>query len=164
MMISAPLAEKINEQVTHEFEASQAYLAMSCQFESMSLRQLAAFFRRQADEERGHALKFLDFLLEAGAPVALKAIAAPRDRYPTVLAAVEAAIEHEKRVTSQVHALAALADDNKDYGARTLLNWFAEEQIEEVSSMEQLADVCRMCGNNLLQFEAYMAHRVRSDG
>src|SRR5690606_953691 len=63
MLISTAMNAKLNDQITHEFGASQAYLAMACQFDTLGLRHLRDHFRRQTEEERGHALKFLDFIL-----------------------------------------------------------------------------------------------------
>lgn len=156
--ISAGMCAKLSEQITHEFGAELTYLAMACQFERDSLKMLAKFFRKQADEERGHALKIVDYLLEVGAVPRLEAIPAPAAEHATVLAALEAALAHEQRVTQQIHDLVALAERERDYATRSFLNWFVDEQVEEVSTMEHLVGVCRMCGPHLLQLEAYLMH------
>ena len=159
MLISQKLAGKINEQVTHEFGASQTYLAMACMFEQMGLANLAKFFRRQSDEERGHALKFIDFLLAAGAGVKLEAVPAPPAGWDSPLAALEAALEHEKRVTAQINALVDLARENRDHNADKLLLWFTDEQVEEVSTMEQLVQLAKMAGTDLLQLDQCVGAR-----
>jgi ferritin len=135
MMISKAMNTKLNEQVAHEFGASQAYLAMACQFEGLGLKALAAHFRRQTEEERGHALKILDYVLEVGGKMTLSKLDAPPAEYRTVLAAIQAAVAHEKRVTAQIHALMKLAEKETDYATRSFLEWFVDEQVEEVSSM-----------------------------
>ncbi|MFQ5807158.1 MAG: ferritin [Phycisphaerae bacterium] len=160
MMISEKMNKQLCEQITNELNASQTYLAMACMFEGKALQLLAKRFRKQAEEEREHALKIVDYILEVGGSVELQPLPAPRAEYPTVLAAIEAAVEHEQTVTKQIHELCTLAESEKDHGTRNLLNWYVEEQIEEVSSMRQLADVARMCGNALLQLEAYLIHRA----
>lgn len=162
MMISENMNKKLNEQITNEFNASQTYLAMACMFEKMALTLLAKDFRRQTEEEREHALKILDYVLEVGGTVELQPLPAPRPEYPSVLAAIEAAVEHEQKVTKQIHDLCTLAESEKDYGTRNFLNWYVEEQIEEVSSMQQLADVARMCGDALLQLETHLIHREKA--
>lgn len=159
-MISKIMTAKLNEQVTHELGASQAYLAMACQFESMSLKALAQHFRKQTEEERGHALKIVDYLLEVGATVSLAALDAPRTAYKSVQAAIRAAVEHETRVTAQIHALVGLAEKEKDYATRSFLQWFVDEQVEEVSSMEHLARIAELAGDNLLQLESYVRHML----
>lgn len=156
-MISAAMAAKLSEQVGHEFFASQSYLAMACMFSGKSLSVLAGKFRAQTEEERGHALKILDYLLEVGATVTLQSLPAPRSDYPTAISAIEAAVEHEKKVTRQIHELVALAEKEQDYATRSFLQWFVDEQVEEVSSMSTLVEIARMAGENLLQLEAYVA-------
>lgn len=161
MMISETMNKKLCEQIANEFNASQVYLAMACMFEGKALGLLTKYFRKQTEEEREHALKILDYVLEVGGTVELHPLPAPRQEYPTVLGAIEAALEHEKKVTQQIHDLCTLAESEKDYGTRNFLNWYVEEQIEEVSSMQQLADVARMCGEALLQLEMYVSHKIK---
>jgi len=158
MMISKKMAAKMGEQVTHEFAASQKYLAMACQFDGMALKVLAGFFRKQADEERTHALKFVDFLLEVGAPVTLAALSAPKSSYPSVKAAIAEALKSEETVTAQINELVSLADAEKDYASRAFLQWFVTEQVEEVSSMAHLLQITEMAGSNLLQLESYVRY------
>lgn len=157
MMIPATVANKLNEQVAHEMNASQKYLAIACQFDGQGLKSLAGLFRKQAEEERGHALKILDYLLEVGAVVALAPIAAPQADFATVVAAIDAAVEHEQLVTRQIHDLVALSEKEKDYATRSFLQWYVDEQVEEVSSMSQLAQVARLARENLLQLDGYVA-------
>ncbi len=162
MQIPKAVAAKLNEQVSNEFGASQAYLAMACQFAETGLAALAGHFRKQTEEERSHALKILDYLLSVGAKVVLAPLAAPPASHAGVRAAIEAALEHEKHVTRQIHELVALAEQEKDYATRSFLQWFVDEQVEEIGSMEQLLQVATLAGENVLQLEAYVAMRARA--
>ncbi|TWT40020.1 Ferritin BfrB [Phycisphaerae bacterium RAS1] len=160
MAISDAMNAKLNEQITNEFGASQAYLAMACQFDDAGLKNLARYFRKQTEEEREHALKILDYLLEAQSKVKLAAVPQPQAEYPTVLAAIEAALAHEHRVTGQIHAMVALADTEKDYATRSFLQWFVDEQVEEISSMAHLVQVAKLAGPSLLQLDAAVGHMM----
>jgi ferritin len=52
-----------------------------------------------------------------------------------------------------------LAVDQKDYAAQDFLRWFVTEQVEEVSTMENLLKVVRVSGErSLLMVEAYLVH------
>jgi len=158
MAISEAMNAKLNEQIAHEFTASQIYLSMACMFSRQSLDRLSKLFRAQVEEEREHAMKILDYVLEVGGQVKLAALPAPPHEWPTVLAAIEAALAHERKVTGQINDLVALADKEKDYASRSFLSWFVDEQVEEEASMGLLADVARMAGDHLLQLEAYVGH------
>lgn len=159
MMISQPMNDLLNKQITHELFASHAYLGISILAEQHTLKRLAKLFRQQAEEEREHALKILDYILEQDGAARLEAIDAPPAEFGTVLDAIEFAFKHEQKVTKQIHDLVALAEKENDYATRQFLGWFVEEQVEEVSSMRDLLDVARMCGNHLLNLEAYLIHR-----
>ncbi len=164
MMISQAMNKKLNEQITHEFDASQKYLSISCQFDSMGLKVLTRRFREQSDEERGHALKIIDYILEVGGTVKLQKLAEPPTQFESVVDAVQAAVDSELTVTRQINELVALAEKESDYATRSFLQWFVDEQVEEVSSMTQLLQLAKLAGKNLLQLEAYVFHAMRAAG
>jgi ferritin len=53
-----------------------------------------------------------------------------------------------------------LADSENDYATRSFLQWFVDEQVEEVSSMTDLLTLVKMAGDNLLQVEARVRHEM----
>ncbi len=161
MAISDAMNKKLNTQITNEFVASQTYLSMACMFDDMGLKNLARIFRKQTEEERSHALKILDYLLENEGKVRLQAIPEPPAEWPTVTDAIAAALAHERKVTGQINELVALAEQEKDYATRSFLNWFVDEQVEEVNSMSTLLQAAKLAGDRLLQLEAYIAHLVK---
>jgi ferritin len=161
MALSKAMNAKLNEQITNEFYASQLYLAIACMFDDLSLKMLAKLYRKQTEEEREHALKILDYILSVGGKVKLQAIAEPTAKFANVQAAIGAALEHELKVTDQIHALVALAEKDKDYATQSFLRWFVDEQVEEVESQRYLLDVAKMAGDRLLQLEAAVSHLLK---
>jgi bacterioferritin B len=161
MPISESLNAKLNEQIANEFNASQIYLAMACMFEAQGLKMLAKLFRKQTEEEREHALKLLDYLPTVDGKVTLAGIPQPPAEWPSVEAAIDAALTHERKVTTQINELMAAAEKDKDYATRSFLTWYVDEQVEEVDSMSHLLQIARMAGKNLLQLEAYVVHLVK---
>lgn len=158
MAISKSMSQKLNEQVTAEFFASQLYLSMACMFDAMSLKMLSKYFLRQAEEERQHAMKFIGYLQDVGDEVRLGAIPEPQQKWPTVVDAIGAAVEHEKKVTGMINDLVALAEEEKDYATRNFLNWFVEEQVEEEDSIGYLHDLAKMAGDHFVQLEGVVSH------
>jgi ferritin len=157
MALSKKMNDQLNAQIGHELAASQTYLAMACQFEGMGLSVMAQYFRKQSDEERTHALKIVDYILNVGGTVRFEALAAPKAGYSSVEEAVKTALGHERTVTGQINDLVALSEKEKDYATRSLLNWFVDEQVEEESTMSALLARVQMAGKSLLQLEAFMA-------
>lgn len=160
--ISEALRGMMNDQIMHEFGASRHYLAIACMLNAKALKLTSSYFRKQSDEERGHAEKFIDYLLDIGAKVELKALPAAKTDFATPAEAIRSALEAEIRVTEQIHAMVAQAEQDKDYASRKFLDWFVEEQIEEVSTMSDLVQIAEMCGPHVLQLEAYMLHMSRA--
>jgi len=158
MLISDELEKAINRQVGREMGASMQYLAIAAWFDGQSLKQLARFFYRQADEERMHALKFFHFIIEAGGKVKLPEIAAPRGDFKAAVDCAELSLEWEREVTKQIYELVDRAHEDKNYIALRFLDWFVTEQLEEVNLMDNLTQVIRRAGeDNLLQVEEYLA-------
>lgn len=160
MMISEKMNDMLNRQIAIEFAAAHKYLAMSCAFDEMGLRVLRKRFFEQYLEECEHALKVLNYVLDTGGNVALTGVDKPKGDYESVEQIVETALNGEKDVTRSINELMALADQENDYATRSFLNWFVDEQVEEVASMSDLLDLVRLAKGNLLQIEARVRHEM----
>ncbi len=160
MLISKELNAAINEQVGREFLASHQYVNIAAYFESIPLKIVAELFYKQSEEERGHALKFIEYLVDAGGEVKIPAVAAPQAVFKSVEEAVKLSLDWEMEVTNRINDLMSMAIDQKDYMAQDMLRWFVTEQLEEVSSMDNLLRVVRLAGErNIIMLEAYLAHK-----
>jgi ferritin len=157
--------QALNEQVGHEFAASQQYVAIAAYYDSETLPQLAGHFYRQAVEERNHAMMIVQYLLDADEQVAIPGVEAPRSEFADPVAPVELALDQERQVTAQIVELAKLAREEDDLVGEQFLNWFLEEQREEVSSMSDLLNVVRRAGDtNILLVEDYLARSGGDEG
>ena len=159
MMISEKMRDALNEQVGHEFGAYLQYLSIASYFESESLPELAGFFFAQAEDERSHAMKFVKYINDAGANLTIPAIPAPRHQYESAEVAVRLSLDWEKTVTRQINSIMDLAMQEKDYLSRGFLDWFVDEQMEEISTMESLLKTVQRAGDNLLLVEGYLQNR-----
>ena len=138
MMIPQKVAERLNEQVNHEYFACWTYTAMAYALESMDLKAYAKWFFMQASEEKEHAEKIADYLLDQGAKVTLKSLSEPQAEFASVQEIVEKALEHEKKVTDQVHEILALSRSENDPATENFIGWKVAEQVEEVANVEYL--------------------------
>jgi ferritin len=153
----APFPDGLNEQVGHEFAASQQYVAIAVHYDALTLPRLAAHFYRQAVEERNHAMMIVQYLLDADERVAIPGVEAPQTGFADVVEPVRLALEQEKRVTDQIKALAQLARSEGDLVGEQFLHWFLQEQREEVSSMSALLHVVERSRDNVMLVEDYLA-------
>jgi ferritin len=156
--------DSVNEQIGHEFGASQQYAAIAVYYDSETLPQLAAHFYRQAVEERNHAMMLVQYLLDADQPVRIPGVEAPKTDFGNAVEPVALALDQEKRVTAQISALAALAREESELVGEEFLNWFLKEQREEVSSMSDLLRLVeRASESNLLLAEEFLARNSVGD-
>ena len=162
-MISATLQDAMNAQITKEFYASQLYLAMSVRFEAANLRGFAHWMRVQSEEEREHALRFLDYVIEREGVVELGAIDAPPAEFGSPLDIFRQALGHEQKVTASINAIYAQAIKENDYAALSFLQWFVTEQVEEESNATEMIDRLALAGDNsaaLLMLDGEMKARA----
>jgi len=158
-MISPTLAKAFNQQVGHELGASMQYVSIAAHFQRSHLTLLAKLFFEQAEEERQHAMKFVKYLLDTKGELHIPAIPAAAPTFASAEAAVKAALTWEQEVTRQITGLMEQAIKDSDYLAQSFLQWFIDEQLEEVVKMDRLLGVVRMSGEkNLLMAEAYLVH------
>lgn len=158
MRISEAIAKAFREQVGHELGNSHQYLALSAYCEGESLFLMAKSYAEQADDEREHALKFVRFLLDSGAPVEIPAVAAPRCAFRSLEEVAALALETEVRTSGQIHRLMETALAENDFAAQAFLQPFVVEQVAEVAAAESQLAVIRRAGPNVLMVEAYLIH------
>ncbi len=145
-MIHDDLVKPLHDQITSEAYASQVYLQMSMWAEDKGLPGASAFFRSHVAEELDHRNRLVDYLVESDVPVYLQAIPAPQTKYDSLVSVVNAAYEHEKEVTEQIHSLAGLALDRKDFNTFNMLQWFIAEQREELVLFRGIVDYMNLAG------------------
>jgi len=137
-MINKPVQDAMNAQINKEWYSSLLYLSMAAYFENKNLPGFSHWMRLQADEERGHAMKFYEHLIERGGRVLLNAIEAPITDWQSSLEVFKEAQAHEAKVTASINALYELAQKEKDYPAQVLLQWFITEQVEEEKNAAEI--------------------------
>ncbi len=162
-MAEKSFADAINEQISNEFAASQQYIGAAVYYESETLPRLAAFFYRQAVEERNHAMIMVQHLLDAGEEVQIPDIKSQQTRFDGVVGPVKMALEQEKRVTDEINALFKLARDTGNFPGEQFLTWFVKEQVEEVSSMTDLLNVVERSSENPMLIEEFLAREQVGD-
>lgn len=146
-MISPTVQDALNAQINLEQYSAQLYLAMSAHCEGRSFKGFAHWLRVQAAEETAHALKLVDFLLDRGGRLELKAIGAPPTEFGGVIQVFEQTLEHEKGITARINGLFELARQEKDYASEIALQWYVNEQVEEESNVGQIVDHLRAVGD-----------------
>ena len=130
-MISKKLHDAINAQINAELWSAYLYLAMSLDAETKGYKGVANWFYVQFQEEQAHARIFMNYLNSVDAKVTLLPIDEVPATWDNVLAMFKQTLEHEKKVTSLINNLAAIANEDRDFASINRLVWFIDEQVEE---------------------------------
>ncbi|HEX6359876.1 ferritin [Actinophytocola sp.] len=155
----------LQEQVRHEFTASQQYIALAVWFDGHDLPQLAKHFYRQALEERNHAMMIVQYLLDNDIRPTIPGVDEIRNDFSAPIDLVSLALKQEKQVTEEVINLAKTARDEDDYRGEQFMQWFLKEQVEEVAQMTTLLNVMERANGNLFDVENFLAREsVGADG
>ncbi len=157
MLISKELENAINAQVGAEFAASLQYVSIAAYFDADDLPQLAAFFYRQAEEEKMHAMKFAHFVVEAGGQVRIPAIEETFYNFTGPEHCAQLALDWETEVTRMINGLMDIAIKDNDYISQDFLRWFVAEQLEEISTMGTLLKTIQRANDNILWVEDFLA-------
>ncbi|QOR34365.1 ferritin [Clostridium sp. 'deep sea'] len=162
-MLSKKLAQAINDQMNFELYSGHVYVAMSAWCAANDLPGFANWFVVQEQEERFHGMKFFGFLTEMDERPILTGMPDPKNEYESLTEVFEAALDHEKEVTSRIYNLMDIAHDEREYRTISLLNWFIDEQREEEDTVSGLLAVIRRIeskGSEIYQLDKEAATRV----
>ena len=168
MIANLEIINAINELIGNEFGAMLQYYVMAAHFDGEGPPDLSARFYERAEEEKKHALRMIQFVIDTGARVNIPAVAAPRGNFKGAEDAIKFSLEQEERITTQVNAFGSMAraahfmDEFKttpesDRTADNFLRWLVKEQAEEIALMEQLLRAVRSGGEGrALQVEDHV--------
>ncbi len=158
------MIEPFNAQIKSEFGASAQYIAIAAYFDDMSLIELARFFYRQSEEERTHAMKFIQYMLESGVKPMIPSIPDLKNEFDGPADAVQYALDQENMVTDQINNLVSLSVNHADHSSNNFLQWFVTEQVEEVDTMSTLLQTIKLAGGNLLLVEDFVRRNPQHGG
>ena len=161
------MQDALNAHLADELASSYLYLAMAADCEARNLPGFAHWLRTQSDEERGHAMKFFDFVQSRGWPVKLHGLDAPPGDFGSPLQLFERALAAEREVTNKINQLYAAASEVEDYASQAFLQWFVSEQVEEEKTASGIVETLRMIGDDkvaLLVLDRELAGRAARAG
>jgi ferritin len=155
-MASERFVDALNAQIAREFAASHQYVAVGNYYAGDTFPRLAAFFYEQAEEEREHAMKMVNYLLDRDATPDIGAIDTPRQSFADHVEPIQVALDQERKVTVQISKLFEIARETRDYQSEQFMQWFLEEQVEEEAAMQDLLTVAERTRTIPMLIEEYL--------
>ncbi len=147
-MLDRKVVELLNQQVNKEFYSAYLYLDFSNYYYDHGLDGFGNWFKIQAQEERDHAMLFIQYLQNNGERVELEAVDKPqidKSNPKTILAET---LKHEQYVTCLINDLYDAAHTVKDFRTTQFLDWFVKEQGEEENTVDNLMKRYELFGDD----------------
>ncbi len=164
-MLSKKVIELLNDQVNKEFYSAYLYLDMANYYKDQSLDGFNNWYKIQAQEERDHAILFMEYLQQNGVSVTLEAVAKPDKEFKEFIDPLKVAADHERYVTGLIHNIYDAAYQDKDFRTMQFLDWFVKEQAEEEDTADNLVNKFGLFGSDakgLYMLDSELAARTYS--
>ena len=156
-MASERFVAGLTEQIAREFAAAHQYVAIGNYYSAETYPQLSAFFYSQAEEEREHAMKMVNYLIDRGDAADVRLDAAPKGGFGDHVEPIRLALEQERQVTIKISELFEIARETRDYASEQFMQWFVQEQVEEEAAMGDLLAVAERTVSVPMLLEEYLA-------
>lgn len=165
-MLDHKVVELLNQQVNKELYSAYLYLDFSNFYYDEGLDGFGNWYKIQAQEERDHALLFVQYLQNNGEKIVLEAIDKPAVKLESAKAVLGEGLKHERYVTGLIHAIYDAAYAVKDFRTMQFLDWFVKEQGEEETNAESLVKKFELFGDDpksLYMLDNELAARTYSE-
>lgn len=162
-MLNKELASLLNRQINMEWYSAYFYLDICNYYTDQSLNGFGNWFRIQTQEERDHAMLFIQYLLNNNEKVVLQDVKAPDSVFKDYFEPANATLKHEQEITASINNIYAAAYEQKDFRTMQFLDWFVKEQGEEEKNTEEIVKKCDLFGKDprgLYLLDSELATRV----
>jgi ferritin len=160
--VDQPFPDLLRAQIRHGLTAAQQYLSAAVYLDSDRLPQLAKYCYGKSDENRAHALRMVQYLLDRDMEVQVAGLNEVRASFESPRSAVAFLLESERTSAKQITALADAARTSGDYLGERFIQWFLKEQVEDVAGMTTLLNVVDRAAGDLFDVEDFISRELRA--
>lgn len=147
-MLDKKVVQLLNQQINKEFYSAYLYLDFSNYYYNQGLDGFGNWYKVQAQEERDHALLFIQYLQNNGEEILLETISRPDVPLTSAKTVLSEGLKHEQYVTSLIHTIYDAAYSVKDFRTMQFLDWFVKEQGEEETNADNLVKKYELFGDD----------------
>ena len=153
-MLPKKVEEILNTQIQKEDYSSQLYLSMASWAENQGFEGVSNWLYSQAEEERVHMLKLVQYVNERDGKAVIPGIDAPPTEFGDVFEMFDKVLAHEKYISGSINEIVAVCIAEIDFTTQSWVQWFVTEQLEEEASVKAIIDKLKLLGkNNLYMFD-----------
>lgn len=159
-MIKVELQNIINDQITAELWSSNLYLQMSYFLKHQGWEGFAHWMLMHSNEERGHATRMADYLIERGGKVKINMVNLVPEGWGSVLEVFEHSYKQECMVSNMIDKIVLHAIEQQDFATENFFRQFVDEQVEEEALFSGIVDKLKAAGDaGLLFMDAQLGKR-----
>lgn len=141
MKLSPSLNDAFCEQISIEYHNQLIYAQIASYFEDLQLKKISEYFRKQSDDEKSHADKFIAHINDRiGGEVSLASISSPvSTQGMKILDIANIYVQTEESTTESIESLYDMAVDEKSFIDLPFLLDMLREQIDEEQSAQEFS-------------------------
>ena len=159
-MIKVELQNIINDQITAELWSSNLYLQMSYFLKHQGWEGFAHWMLMHSNEERGHATRMADYLIERGGKVKINMVNLVPEGWGSVLEVFEHSYKQECMVSNMINKIVLHAIEQQDFATENFFRQFVDEQVEEEALFSGIVEKLKAAGDaGLLFMDAQLGKR-----
>ena len=161
-ILDKDIEQALIAQVRLELESSHAYEARAQYAKSKGYDGMASWFSLQAKEEREHAQKVIQHLMDAGRMIKeMPSLSSVSTQFNSVEELFLSSLQREKQLSDVIKKIKALSLKKEDFYTSQLMDWFISEQIEEEKLFADVLDKMShyLKSNDYAGFDKYLATR-----
>ena len=156
-MPSERFVDELNAQIGRELAAAHQYTAVAAFYDRETFPRLAKLFYDQADEERGHAMKMVNYLRDTNSPMQARRDQGAAHRVRGPRRADRARAREREEGHRPIGKLFEIARETDDYASESFMQWFVDEQVEEEATMDSLLQVAERVREYPMMLEEFLA-------
>ena len=140
MNLTTSLNDVFNQQVIMEYHNQLIYSQIASYFEDLQLKKISEYFRKQSNDEKSHAEKFIAHINDrTGGKVTLSEIPKVPIDMSNVSAIADLYILTEEQTTESIESIYELADEEKSYIDLSFILEMLNEQVSEEDESQEFA-------------------------
>ncbi len=150
MLISKEINNSLNEMISIELTAVKQYMSIGTKFKEMGYQNIGNHFLLESREEHGHALKLIDYLIRVGAEIKFLDDKNFKIEFKNAEDMFKTALKMETDYYKFQNDLMNKVKAAKDNLTENFLNWFLENQVEEMNELQDLLNKLKKIGEDKL--------------
>ncbi len=146
--LSAEMEKALSDQMNKEISASHIFMSYGIWADDKGYAGIANFLWRHSQEERNHAIKFMEYVLNRGGKPKVETIPEPPKDPENLTECFDNVFRHEVDNTTSIYKIVDQSLAEKDWATWNFIQWFVKEQIEEETLAMDLIDKLKIAGGD----------------